>query len=240
MKQQFIRRGGVHVLYDADAVPGFSPSWFDRDALERAGARETDGGRVPALFFRADAADGGGEFVLKHYRRGGWVGRFVRDAYCYTGEAAVRSFREWRLLGRLQRLGLPAPVPCAARYHRRGPYYSADLITSRLRAEPLSRVLECKRLPAGRWRALGVVLRRFHDAGIYHADLNAHNVLLGDGEAEIFLVDFDRARVVRLSARLQSNLERLRRSLAKLRRELPVFEYRDEDFSELLSGYHGE
>ncbi len=233
----------MHILYDGDAVPRFSSAWFDRDALERAGAaRETDGGRAPAVFFTADAVAGGGEFVLKHYRRGGWPGRFIRDTYCYAGEAAVRSFREWRLLAELQRLGLPAPAPCAARYRRSGGCYSADLITFRLHARPLSRLLTQARLPAAHWRALGAVLRRFHAAGVHHADLNAHNVLLGDATQAIFLVDFDKARIVAgaRAARFAGNLKRLRRSLLKLRSRSAVFMYEDRDFSELLAGYRFE
>ncbi len=237
MKEQFIRQDGTHILYDGDAVPQFAPAWFDRGALQSAGAveRETASGRAPAVFFTAQ----GGDFVLKHYRRGGWPGRFIRDAYCYGGEATVRSFHEWRLLAELQRLGLPAPAPCAARYRRCGGHYTADLITFRCPGvQPLSQMLAHGRLPAERWHALGAVLRRFHNAGVYHADLNAHNVLLGESTAAVFLVDFDRARIMGAGdARLERNLARLKRSLVKLRRQSQTFAYKDTDFSELLTAY---
>ena len=242
MKEQVIHRGGAHILYDGDAVPQFDPAWFNRDTLARSGAveHETRGGREPAVFFSA----AGGDFVLKHYRRGGWPGRFIRDVYCYTGEAAVRSFREWRLLVELRNRGLPVPAPCAAQYHRRGMFYTADLITFRCGGtRPLSEVLTRERISADRWYAIGVTLQCFYDAGVCHADLNAHNVLLDErfvegGESEkgepVFLVDFDKAKI---GGEMESALRRLRRSLEKLRSQSPAFAYEDGDFVELLEGY---
>jgi 3-deoxy-D-manno-octulosonic acid kinase len=59
------------------------------------------------------------------------------------------------------------------------------------------------------------VIARFHGAGVWHADLNAHNVLVSP--AGIYLIDFDRGRL-RAPADdwQQANLQRLRRSLVKL------------------------
>ena len=225
----------MHILYDVDAVPQFAPAWFDRDMQSGVvPAHEAEGGRAPALFFKVGTA----ECVLKHYRRGGWPRRFVQDAYCYTGEAAVRSFREWRLLSELRRQSLPVPVPLAARYHLRGWYYSADLITRRLHAQPLPQLLAAERLPCERWNTLGAVVRCFHDAGVYHPDLNAYNILLGSS-GEIFVVDFDRARIVAGArpARFADNLKRLQHSLLKLRSRSMAFMYEDLDFDELLAGY---
>jgi 3-deoxy-D-manno-octulosonic acid kinase len=56
---------------------------------------------------------------------------------------------------------------------------------------------------------------RFHRAGVWHADLNAHNVLVtADG---LYLIDFDRGRMrIPSPAWQQANLQRLRRSLLKL------------------------
>ena len=243
VKEQFLRRGDTHILYDADVDAEDIPRLFDRDRLREAGANErsSDTGRSPAVFF---TAPDGRRLVLKHYRRGGWPGRFVDDAYCYMGEATVRSFREFRILAELRAMDLPVPHPFAARYRRHGLRYTADLITVCCgEVRPLSRVLERGELPARRWRQIGRVLRRFHEHGVAHADLNAHNVLLGDegdGEA-VFLVDFDQARAVRRQggSRLEGNLKRLRRSLAKLRRQSAFFAWRESDFAQLLAGYRG-
>ena len=62
---------------------------------------------------------------------------------------------------------------------------------------------------------VGALVARFHREGVWHADLNAHNILLAP--AGLYLIDFDRGRF-RAPAdgwRL-ANLQRLRRSLIKL------------------------
>ena len=75
--------------------------------------------------------------------------------------------------------GLPVPTPIAARYRRRGLFYRADLITQRIEnSEPLAARLLKGPLSLTQWIAVGRCIRRFHDAGVCHADLNAHNILL--------------------------------------------------------------
>jgi 3-deoxy-D-manno-octulosonic acid kinase len=71
---------------------------------------------------------------------------------------------------------------------------------------------EAERMP---WSAVGRCLRRFHDAGVCHADLNAHNILL-DEAGKPFLIDFDRGTRRGAGAWRGANLSRLRRSLDKL------------------------
>jgi 3-deoxy-D-manno-octulosonic acid kinase len=46
-----------------------------------------------------------GRWVLRHYRRGGWVSRWSTDRYLWGGESRVRSFAEWRLLAFLNSRG---------------------------------------------------------------------------------------------------------------------------------------
>jgi 3-deoxy-D-manno-octulosonic acid kinase len=66
------------------------------------------------------------------------------------------------------------------------------------------------------WARIGAGIRRFHDHGVIHADLNARNILV-DAADTVFLIDFDRARrIPGASAQFAANLERLRRSFDKL------------------------
>jgi 3-deoxy-D-manno-octulosonic acid kinase len=53
--------------------------------------------------------------------------------------------------------------------------------------------------------------------GVWHADLNAYNVLFDD-QAKVWLIDFDRGRLMAFLTPTQraSNLSRLLRSLKKL------------------------
>ena len=240
MKETILRQGAECILYDGDGP--FDLFWFKRDELARRGMAvgAAPAGRAPALFFRAD----GREYVLKEYHRGGLWGRVVKRAYLYTGAVRVRAFAEWRALARLHQHGLPVPRPVAAVFRRCGLLYTASLITESCRpAMPLSQYLAHQPLPVSAWSDLGRLLHRFHSSGVCHRDLNAHNILCGDGR--FWLIDFDRARFfvpqLIISVR-HDNIRRLRHSLAKLsaRRDQPtaaVFHYDSACFDALIAGY---
>lgn len=201
------------VLYDEDLVVAptlalFDPAHWGNRVTGRAGR-----GRAGITFVCA----GEHEWALRHYWRGGMAASASPDRYLWLGEARTRSFREWRFLASLHALGLPVPRPVAAGWQRRGLVYRADLATLRLPAtEPLSARLRA--LEPVPWDAIGRTVRRFHDAGACHADLNAHNILLGDGGG-VYLLDFDRGRMRRPGSWQEANLARLERSLRKVAAE---------------------
>jgi 3-deoxy-D-manno-octulosonic acid kinase len=177
------------------------------------------------------------EWALRHYRRGGLITPLLSaDRYLWVGESGVRAFAEWRLLATLRARGLPVPEPIAARYERDGRTYRCDLIMRRILAvDPLSVVLAAGPLDSRGWRAIGATIARFHAAGVDHADLNAHNILLGKGE--VSLVDFDRGRVRPEGSWRQANLRRLRRSLRKIAAGLPPGRYSPTEWDALVAGY---
>jgi 3-deoxy-D-manno-octulosonic acid kinase len=203
------------ILYDPSRLDHPAPADFDPLALAAAGrVTGTATGRGSAWFVAA-ARPGGAATVLRHYRRGGLVARLVADRYLWRGEEATRAFRELRLLAAIEALGLPAARPVAARVARAGLAYRADLVTLAIAgAWPLAARLGAG-LPPALWQRIGSTIRAFHDAGVRHADLNAHNVLIDVGE-RVHLVDFDRGALVPPGAWRERNLERLRRSLVKL------------------------
>ncbi len=180
------------------------------------------------------------QWALRHYRRGGFIARLSADRYVWAGEARVRAFAEWRLLEELSRRGLPVPVPVAARYQRSGGlggWYRCDLLTRRIAAaEPLSERLAQGELGENVWRAVGVTLARLHRAGVDHADLNAHNILV-DAAAVVSVIDFDRGRLRRPGAWAAGNLRRLRRSLDKISGPLPPGRFPSQAWHWLLAGY---
>jgi len=180
-------------------------------------------------------------WALRHYRRGGLIARVVEDRYVWTGEARVRAFAEWRLLAALTRRGLPVPQPIAARYERKGLLYRCDLITRRIPgAVPLSERLLRAAVPEATWRGIGATVARLHAAGVDHADLNAHNILLDEADV-VSVIDFDRGR---LRAPVPAswpagNVARLRRSLDKIARGLPDARYGAREWRWFGEGYGG-
>ena len=186
----------------------FDPAWWAAQGRQRA----TGGGRGGVAFLDTP----NGACVLRHYRRGGWMTPLLGDRYVWNGRSRSRGFAEFSLLAELARRGLPVPAPVAARYRRRGGYYTADLITRTIEnAQTVTELIAAQRFDAALAERVGALVARFHAAGVDHADLNAHNVLLaGD---TLWLIDFDRGEI-RLTgtAWKRSNLARLKRSLLKV------------------------
>ena len=221
------------MLYDASRCSQPDPRLFDRETWRDRGALEEEtGGRGTVAFVR----DGGRRWVLRHYRRGGFVARLLDDAYLWTGADRTRAFREWRLLRELRAAGLPVPVPVAARYERHGLLYRADLLTEELPTRlTLGRSLQHAPLADSTWRAVGACIGRLHARGVHHADLNAHNLLLGAGDA-VYVLDFDRGRIRARGAWEQAVLARLLRSLRKVSAALPPGRFDDAAWQALLAG----
>jgi 3-deoxy-D-manno-octulosonic acid kinase len=232
MRLERVPTGTGAILYDPSRIGHPTRGDFEPALLVAAGrVSATAPGRGSAWFLEARDPTSP-PHVLRHYRRGGLVGRVVADHYLWIGEAATRSFRELTLLARIEALGLPAARPVAAHYHREGLVYRADLLTV---AIPGATTL-ADRLAADAasvpWARIGATIRAFHDAGIRHADLNARNVLLGASGA-VHLIDFDRGSEARPGAWQAANLARLARSLAKF--QGPGVE--SAEWQTLLAGY---
>jgi len=224
------------VLYDASRCESPDERVFERGHWRALGTlEEAAGGRGTVAFL----GDGERRWVLRHYRRGGLVARLFDDAYLWTGRDRTRAFREWRLLRELRAAGLPVPVPVAARYERHGLLYRADLLTEELPTRrTLAQVLAAAPLDATAWRAIGACVGRLHAHGVHHADLNAHNLLLGvDGT--VYVLDFDRGRIRVRGAWERGVLERLQRSLRKVTAGLPARRFDEAAWQALLSGYGG-
>ena len=224
---------GGRMLYDTLRTSNFSPEFFEPEYWRKHDAIEgTARGRGTTWFVRA----GEGQFVLRHYRRGGLIAKFSKDLYWFTAESETRSFAEWYLTYHLHKAGLPVPAPVAARYLRVGRFYRADLITQRIEnSESLAQKLLQGPLSLTQWIAVGRCLRRFHDAGVCHADLNAHNILLTP--EQVYLIDFDRGALRKRGWWADTTLVRLYRSLEKVTLLAAPESFSDEDWHSLLAGY---
>jgi 3-deoxy-D-manno-octulosonic acid kinase len=221
------------VLCAAVDVAVIDERWFDRRFwLDRGARRHSSTGRSPVLILD----HGDDTWVLRHYHRGGAVAKFVDDHYIYTGLERSRAFREWHLLRRMTRWGLPVPAAIAARVERSGLVYRADIITRFLPdTEALSAVLLREQVTPEAWRGIGRMLRRFHRRGIDHPDLTAHNILL-DRRGGVFLVDFDNARVSAPGPWEARGFARFERSLRKVALETGIG-FSDAGWRELVDAY---
>lgn len=225
----------THILYDAeifsnpDDISFNSQDWAHRSAI--IGFAE---GRGTTFFVQHQSRD----FVLRHYQRGGMVADLLGDRYIYTGLKRTRPWREWKLLVYMHARGLPVPLPAAVKVTRDKLLYSADIMMHRIpHARSVLKILEAESLSEGYWIAIGSLIRRFHEAGIYHADLNANNILLDNG-GRFYLIDFDRGRIRRPHRHWQKeNLQRLKRSLEKSKSKQADYHFNDQNWHSLLRGY---
>ena len=177
------------------------------------------------------------QFVLRHYVRGGLIGKFVQDIYMFSGADRTRSFREWRLLDKLAANNLNVPRPAAARYCRRGTLYTADIITVRIpNVMPLSQYIAQHDCDESFWQSVGMAIQKFHEVGVYHADMNAYNLQI-DGDGDLWMLDFDKGSLREPGRWQQETLSRLHRSLEKILRLDPMLHYQAANWEQLLEGY---
>jgi len=238
MKAIEVKKDNRYILYDADCIENPELLGFDADYWASQGAiMGFAEGRGTTFFIQYADKD----YVLRHYRRGGMIARVSADLYIWTGLRRTRAWREWYFLARMQEMGLSVPQPVAVQVVRHGILYSADIMTRRIsHSVTLAEELEQQVLPGDTWQELGKIIRQFHQRGVWHADLNANNVLL-DKNKQFFLIDFDRGRLRRPSGHWQqANLQRLKRSLLKLQSRADCFYFSEDDWQALLEGYSVE
>ena len=236
MGRSVVSRSGESLLL-SPVIEAFGADSFDLDYL-----RSTDSlikaaeGRGSAWFIRL----GGECAVLRHYYRGGLVAKLSRDRFVWTGVERSRAFAEFRLLEWMVQQGLPVPVPLGARVQRCGLLYRCDLITRTLpHTQTLADCIAVEALTTETWAELGRVVRSMHSTGVWHADLNAKNILLSDAGV-VSLIDFDRCHRREGDSWQEDNLLRLRRSLDKLLGLGQIRHFKEDDWQSLLHGYQGK
>lgn len=216
-------------LFNADLGP-IDAGVFDLPASEPLASAL--GGRAAVRFATLDQLP----VVIKQYHRGGMARRVSADLYWFGGFERSRSWREIRLLAHMRQLQLPVPLPVAGSVHRvAGCWYRCALVTGRIEAAfSLAERLSRSALAGDQWRELGRTIQRFQQAGVYHADLNAHNILL-DSAGQFHLIDFDRGKILPQGRWQRANLDRLYRSLCKLRAAGDNFQFNHDDWRALAS-----
>lgn len=232
-----IRSQGSRVLFFQDELDAeITPEYFDGEYWKRNNAITGSAfGRGVTWFFKINS----GEFVLRHYHRGGLIAKIIKDSYVYTGLKRTRAYQEFVVTQQLVDKQLPVPKPVAGQVIKQGLFYRADLITEKIAgARDLVAVLANTALDADTYYQIGVMLKRFHEAGLWHADLNTHNIIL-DANNKWWLIDFDRCSFKKPEqAWQQANLDRLKRSFIKEKSKDAHFKWQLSDWNLLMSGYN--
>lgn len=228
--------GRSRILYDATLIEHPHEQMFDPGQTSSKGSLEASKvavGRTEAIFFSYQGLN----LVLKQYLRGGMVAPLLGDRYFGMNVEHTRSFREFRLLHEMQVIGLPAPVPVAASAKRSGLFFRAALLTQEIpNASPLADQLMHAAADDAEWQKVGSCIRQFHNHDIYHADLNARNILFSEGK--VYLIDFDKGAFRYLGESWKaSNLARLKRSLLKFKSLNQTFHFDEHSWQLLLQGY---
>jgi 3-deoxy-D-manno-octulosonic acid kinase len=202
----------------AVAEPLAALGWPGWDAVERALRGAAASGRTAtAILALPDRAE---RIHLRPVRHGGSLAPLWGDQIW----GYARPVAELHASEQLLAAGAPVPRPLLVAARRaRGPLWSAVVGTLHiedardgaawLAAQPSREALVCGA------RAAGAAIRRFHDAGGWHADLQIKNLLLRErgGEIDVIVIDLDRARADTPPdpARRMRELMRLVRALHK-------------------------
>lgn len=153
--------------------------------------------------------------ALRHYRRGGLLGKIISDHYIFNGWAKARSVAEFYLLQQLNEAGVNVPKPIAARVQKRHFCYQADLLSEKIAdAQDLVSILQQRRLTKLEYVAIAQQIKKMHQAQVNHTDLNIHNILL-DKQGKVWLIDFDKCYQQSGDGWKAGNLQRLLRSFNK-------------------------
>ena len=189
-----------------------------------------DGGRGAVWTFPLSKTDGAVRGLLRVCRRGGLIRFLLRDTYIFMN----RPLREFEVHRYAETNGLNVPILLGVRwYDTGGVIFNHGALATRLipNARSLDVVLQGSNAQSHTYASrAGAHIRKMHDLGIWHADLNVKNVVFDD--ENLYLLDFDNARMAQPmteTARAR-NLLRLHRSMNKHGLAPTLFEA-------LLSGY---
>ena len=227
-------------LFDRNEITHFSADMLSAQYWQKNNAITGSAqGRGTTWFVQHNEKNKAKHWVLRHYYRGGLIGKIIKDSYWFSSTNNTRAAKEFALLAHMQTLALPAPKPIAYRVTRHGLLYRADLLSSRIEnAEDLVAILSKREISDAVWSDIGATIKRFHDQNIYHHDLNAHNILINEQD-DVYLIDFDRGevRTSNQSHWQKSNMARLQRSFLKELKQLPNFNWQPNHWRLLLEGY---
>lgn len=230
---KILQKNKVYIVYDEHLLNDHIEDCFSADYWQQQGkVIGSAQGRGTTWFVQLEKLQG----ALRHYRRGGLFGKLISDHYLFNGWQKTRSVQEFYLLDKLNQAGVNVPKPIAARVKKRLFFYQADLLSEKIpAAQDLVDILQHRSLSSREYQAIGLQIKKMHNAQINHTDLNIHNILL-DKQGKVWLIDFDKCYQQSGDNWKKANLERLLRSFNKELNKRAI-KWQAADWQELISGY---
>jgi 3-deoxy-D-manno-octulosonic acid kinase len=225
----------TRIWYFEERLPECNENCFDAAYWQQSGrVVGSADGRGTTWF--VDLGQERGQAALRQYRRGGLLGKAIKQSYLFNGWEKTRSFCELQVLCTLDKAGVNVPLPIAAIATRHGFTYRAALLTGRIeQACDLSQLLCERELSSDVYYSIGQQIRRMHDAQVNHSDLNIHNILV-DHHYNIWIIDFDKCYVQQGDGWKNANLERLQRSFLKEKNKIGI-RWDNSDWEAILQGW---
>jgi 3-deoxy-D-manno-octulosonic acid kinase len=234
---QTLTSKGQTIWFDPHSVEQISPLYFEPEYWQAQNALTGQAqGRGTTYFIEYQHQ----AWVLRHYKRGGLIGKLLNDQYLYSTLHNTRVWQELQLLRHMLTQNLPVPTPIAGRVEVNFAYYRGDLITAKIpQARDLHQLLLQAPLAPHIWTEIGKTIARFHQQQVFHHDLNIHNIML-DAKHKVWLIDFDKCGLRSGDEWKAANLARLNRSLQKESRLHQPYHFVETDMDNLLAGYHDQ
>ena len=208
-----------------------SPEFF----LKHSGKQSDDYHGRSALRIIDLPEEAKGRAVIRHYRRGGKVQKLIKDIYW----GRSRPLQELWIGHRAMEKGVPTAEILAVCHTKvfwklhRGDLISKEIVHGKDLATYLRELHQplSKESMLQKWKAVGIVgalVRKMHDVGIFHGDLNLKNIILQIIDCQNikgYIIDFDKSLLKSpLSEKMRvRNLLRLNRSAEKFKKQgLPI------------------
>ncbi len=197
----------------------------------------------------------GRHIIIRHYWRGGLVGKILKDQFLDLGfgPSANRAEEEFNLLTIMRKIGLPVPKPLVARVEKKSFFKINDIITEEIPgarslcdilkisgdAELENEIVDEDKFVSTNVTVtpskyiiedehiikIGQCIGRFFAAGIYHSDLNINNILV-DSAHNPWIIDFDKCHLRTITPRLYNKMvKRLVRSFEKEKELHPTLKW---------------
>ncbi len=219
-------------LVNTEACADFTPQMFDPYYWNNKGLIfGTSHGRGTTYFINYTTKD---RWVLRHYLRGGFIAKLLKDGYFYPGRAHSRPYKEFNLLAQMQQWQMPVPTPVAAHINLNFyPIAHYDILIKYIEnSKDLVSILQQRTLQEEDLYNIAQSLKTLKEHKIYHHDLNIHNLMLDD-QKKCWIIDFDKAQIA--DGHFDEMISRLRRSFVKEQAIFgDKFNWKDDQFEQLL------